>query len=93
MSTTLHFIEGDGIWDASIPGFEFRAIADTRPVTFVIPSSVLGAMIGRGKVNARLGKAIFIEFGSDLRRIAGAVYGRRSAGNGRIAISPDDLNA
>jgi len=93
VKSSVRFDRGDGYWVAERDSIGFTGTTDLGPVEFLITIEALSEMLNPALegVDAETAVEVFIEFESDIHRIAQREFVKRLGGEPPILLTTSDV--
>jgi len=91
--SSVRFERGDGYWVAERDSIGFTGATDLGPVEFLITSEALAEMLNPELegIDSETAVEVFIEFESDIHRIAQREFVKRLGGEPPILLTTSDV--
>jgi len=93
VKSSVRFERGDGYWVAERDSIGFTGATDLGPVEFLITSEALAEMLNPELegIDSETAVEVFIEFESDIHRIAQREFVKRLGGEPPILLTTSDV--
>ena len=93
VKSSVRFERGDGYWVAERDSIGFTGTTDLGPVDFLITSEALSEMLNPALegIDPETAVEVFIEFESDIHRIAQREFVKRLGGEPPILLTTSDV--